>query len=575
MGLVFCKTLFSRCTFLLSLLAVTFLVSSQALAFSLNKKDAEEVKSIVSDAVDYYVSTFPLERLGLELKKEGQMKVETANDYYAVTTPYYSIKNKDDESLLLDIGIFAINAVPSDQDGVWNMSLALPSPIKLMETHGYGSGMTLNLGKQAILITWDSTHKVITSSNISIDNSVITFDEDSNLSIGKIAAAGQLTKGNDGWFGPFNFHAKDIVMNMFGQNIISVDDIVSESKVSGFSVASYNKYMEKNRELMNQMWDVMGEYEDGEQDSGFMDPSPEDGNAFGSEQNAKFAGEKFQILNVKGSEIMLEYLQDAYDHFAGNITIKGMNIKTANMMIGEIELGFKNNNMRSDSASIGFNISFSEPHFIPPPLPEYFMPKQFNIDVQLYSVPVSGLVSWLKDGIGKHIADLESGNIDASYTPDMSELSKFFYNAGTGLRILDSVLDTGSLKVVSNADFVSSSTAAYGAYGNANILISGLDHTIEKLRQAQSIQEEAGRVSPLINQSLQMLTMAKLVGKAKPESDKSVDVSSEDTKDSNESVIKQNDYLYEFEVSPEGIMLMNDSNIQDMMGGISNTGRKQ
>ena len=66
---------------------------------------------------------------GKTLVREGDIVVEQAGDYQAVTTPFLSIRHGDRRWV---IGMLAMN-VASAQDGGWRMAVALPTPLRLME----------------------------------------------------------------------------------------------------------------------------------------------------------------------------------------------------------------------------------------------------------------------------------------------------------------------------------------------------------------------------------------------------------------------------------------------------------
>lgn len=82
---------------------------------------------------------------GSELQTKGEVSVENAGSYYAITLPHITIAHPDGGSL--EIGIIAINAREHDVKGQWKMSVSIPTPLRL--AHGMEvQGTTIAIGAQ-------------------------------------------------------------------------------------------------------------------------------------------------------------------------------------------------------------------------------------------------------------------------------------------------------------------------------------------------------------------------------------------------------------------------------------------
>lgn len=70
---------------------------------------------------------------GIDVVYEGQLLVEDAGGYYAVTLPDITIKSGN---RTIDLGIISLNAAPAEQENVWRIRLALPTPMRFTGDDG-------------------------------------------------------------------------------------------------------------------------------------------------------------------------------------------------------------------------------------------------------------------------------------------------------------------------------------------------------------------------------------------------------------------------------------------------------
>lgn len=95
-----------------------------------------------------------LKAQGVTLKQDGNLIVEPADSYYAVTTPLLSIVRPDKSSIT--IGMVAINLVPTSDPTRVKAAIALPTPMFVLNPLGQTIG-TLTLGSQSMSGVWSFT----------------------------------------------------------------------------------------------------------------------------------------------------------------------------------------------------------------------------------------------------------------------------------------------------------------------------------------------------------------------------------------------------------------------------------
>ncbi len=83
---------------------------------------------------------------------EGEVVVEEAGDYYAVTLPFTKITYNNGEHL--DVGMISVNASHADDPGQWKMRLALPTPLVVQDAAN-AEIMKISLGTQNASGIWD------------------------------------------------------------------------------------------------------------------------------------------------------------------------------------------------------------------------------------------------------------------------------------------------------------------------------------------------------------------------------------------------------------------------------------
>lgn len=86
------------------------------------------------------------------MERQGELEVEPAGSYYAITTPALSFTCAG--GMTRSVGMLAINAAPTDDPNLFKVAMALPTPMTDTDKQGSKVG-TLSLGPQSMSGLWN------------------------------------------------------------------------------------------------------------------------------------------------------------------------------------------------------------------------------------------------------------------------------------------------------------------------------------------------------------------------------------------------------------------------------------
>jgi|GEM_PF-3421584 len=126
------------------------LLASPAMAApAIDKAGADALKPFVAATITHFEGVF--KEYGMTLKKQGELIVEPAGSYYAITTPSFTLDMGS--NITRNIGMLAINAIPTDTPDILKIAMALPTPITDKAADGTVVG-NITIGKQTMNGLW-------------------------------------------------------------------------------------------------------------------------------------------------------------------------------------------------------------------------------------------------------------------------------------------------------------------------------------------------------------------------------------------------------------------------------------
>jgi hypothetical protein len=227
-------------------LALIFLLffASPAQAQSITPEGAQKLKALFEEIIDYQkVSAKAKGLAGVEY--EGEVTVEPAGTYYAVTLPHMRMLYPDQSKL--EVGMISINASPHTQAGQWKMAVALPTPMMMMNAAGKHI-MRINIGAQQGSGIWDEKLRHFAKLDTAYkDVTVEGIQPAFNIKIPGLKIRSDLAQDAGGlWSGPgvLNISGLDVNLPEAGSKF-HIETLNAGIQLEGYDPAQ----MRKNREL--------------------------------------------------------------------------------------------------------------------------------------------------------------------------------------------------------------------------------------------------------------------------------------------------------------------------------------
>ena len=165
-----------------SLLLIILMPVSPALAAA-DAQGAQELKAMFNKLIERQKDAYKIS--GTEFRTTGDVMVEPAGNYYAITLP--NITTLDANGSRAELGMIAINAIPSDVDGQWKMSIAWPSPITFINKQGKPE-LKIDIGAQRMAGLFDKRMENFIKMDAAYQNvRVENYEKDNIITMPKIS----------------------------------------------------------------------------------------------------------------------------------------------------------------------------------------------------------------------------------------------------------------------------------------------------------------------------------------------------------------------------------------------------
>jgi hypothetical protein len=515
----------------LLLFMIAFLLSSPVRAVEIDKKGAKELKNMFEEILEFQQDAASLNRG--KMKIDGEIKVEPADSYYAVTLPHISFVEPGEG--YFNVGIIAINVIPSEDTDLWKMSVALPTPMT-----GYDAGgnpvFTVDLGRQRMFGVWHKQFENFVKLDAAYENMLFSLAaENVSFTMPSMKIFYNLNENEKGgWSGPLNFVLDDIKLAVNQEQIFSADSIKVNSEIIDVSPGAMKEYKQRLTELAEKT----------ENQPGAGKPDPE------------------QITGI--FSILFESMDDFWDGFATDFVIENLKIAAPEKAKGnprEISLakagyGFDMKGVKSGSVTMAFRMSYDGLELMPVPVAaKGVYPRGIKINLQVDKIPFKEL---LELGQATLKASLESPErAQMSGMQAMMSMPQILSAAGTTLKVLDMNVEAEKYSAVAEGEVIASAGASYGLISDARAKIYGLDALISELKGKMQNPEIADKAKAGIKQNLQGLAMLQMVGKQE--------------KDEEGREMR----VYNFKVTPEGLMTLNGGDLSALAGMMNDKNAQQ
>ena len=465
----------------LQITCVTFIslsthTTTQALAQELDA-NGQKLKSLFETLIDNQSRIS--EGSSISVNFEGDISVEQAGDYYAVTLPFLSLDYPDGSSM--DIGLIGINAAQHDSPDKWKMTFALPAQMNYRDADAQ-TLFTVDIGAQRSSGVWSESLGYFSKLDANFENIVFENVRDGfTLNLPAARAVYDLDEDeNKKWSGPIYFNLNDITANApeVEGNAIEIGALDLNMELFKYDPAALQSYRTKLEEaLLNQQSVIEGEQ---------------------TVANSQQASELFTaLIDLLGDGFTSEYQ-------ISNFKIKGSpsaddfnSMSFDNAHFGMDAIGFTRDN-------VDLNMRLGFDNFVISPELEAMAalaPSNVNLDLSLANIPFSDITE-----LGMNT--FESGAIN----PGMAAMSLAFKlpailsQAETTLLIEDNYYGNEMYHVDLDGAVKTDLTAAHSATADIKAQVRGMDAVIAYL------SDQAGQAdAPVqqLQQTIATLTMLK------------------------------------------------------------------
>jgi hypothetical protein len=485
------------------------LLASPAHAAQIDAAGAAKLKQIFENVI-IYQKTVP--QAGKpELKYDGEVMVEPADKYYAVTLPHARMIYPDGSKL--DIGMISINASPHDTPGQWKMAVAVPTPIILMDAK-QSQAVKVNIGGQQAAGIWDE--KLESFAKLDAQYKAITIENPStgfSVQIPEAQILYDFSLGADStWTGPGRFLVKDITAALMGGGSAKIAEIKGDFTIDKYNPAVFKEY----RDFLKAFLD------ENAKKPASTPPDP-----------AKTGALAQQLRTV---------LLRATDSFTSNYTISGLEVTRNNpatgtpetLKLGSAFFGLDAKDLMKDKVSMSTRLGFNGFSITPPPKGyDGVLPAEMNFDISFKNIPA------------KQIADIAQNTLAGAVAqPEMAQMAGLslvmkipgaLSQAGSYAEIKNNYIGNDQYRFETNGVIKADLAALNMMTAAITAQFAGLDKLIERVKAiAGDLTNPAAPNAQKLSRSLDML---KAYGAPKPGA--------------------EGTYTYDLKVTPEGQMLMN------------------
>jgi hypothetical protein len=386
---------------------------------------------------------------GQDLKSQGEVLVEPAGSYYAVTLPHLSLVHAD--SSTLDLGILVINAMPGSSAQEWKMTLAIPTPII-----GYDAAKKpisrLDIGKQSFTGVWNESINNFSKLDARYENiTSLSSANGATLKIPKAAVIYDLTRNADGktWSGPTKFTMENITLLREGNAGQSkIGRLTMDTMVQDYSYEKMREYQQKMTALS----------------------ATASAAAVNSDQLADVILDMIgSIWGGFGTQIVLDDVDLSRPAIPGS--------PAGRLATKQIRLGFDAKGFAADNVTMTMKTQYDGLTLTPAPAGfNEVTPGRLNLDLTVENLPYKKLINLTRKTAEAASTSAEpqknAGMLAAKLIPQM------LTQAGTTLKINKSYLGNNTYNIDLDGQAVANMATVMGAVGKATLNITGLDDLI-------------------------------------------------------------------------------------------------
>lgn len=450
------------------------------------------------------------------LNLQGDLTVETTENYYAVTFPHISLQNADGSKIIF--GIMSMNMTPHETKGLWKTTFAIPTPFRAFDKTGKETTKIAIKGQQAGGIYNEDLQQFL---KLDAQYNDITIDITPENKVPQTASLGSVNfrfdfneDSNKRYSGPAYIEFNDLAYNLVSKN-----SSVKINQIKGsITTDQYDPQVAlTHRNKMIALYD-----------SGELQKKP-----LSAETQRTLAASTFDTLTK------------SMNGFTGAYTLSGIDLfnekNNERLSLNEAKLAMSTDGFLTDKAAIGVSAQYgSLTASTMTQASKDITPADLNLDIKIKNIPFKQLLT-----IGQNTMAGASDNPQAAFKmlpiTLMMKLPAILSQAGTAIELNDNYARNTVYDLALNGEIRADLTAANSATAKVTALFKGMSALIKVLQNA--IDDPETKNPTKFKQSLDMLTMLQKISgdpTTRPE------------------------HKFEFIMNPQGQMLLNDQDIKTL-----------
>lgn len=503
---------------LLPLALCLFLSAPAAAQQPINDAGANALKAQITEVLNKQKNARQLS--GGALITEGDVVVEQADTYYAVTLPDIAVKDEKGETA--EIGIIAINAIPDATPCNWKLSVSLPTPITWKNAAGTPV-RKMNIGNQRLSGLWNQSLAGFSTLDGAYDN--VTIDDMARQKTYKIATVNILSNMKETAQGIWSGDTVATIKGLNGSGAPSAgttkaDEITLTASVKDLSAAKQQQMREK-----------IGAFAE--------NTNPKDLETMSPAGQLALYNMVIDMMRNAGNGFTLKA---GLKNFAATMpAIAGQPARNLNIKDGTLALDLAGFN----TGKVTLGILSKMDDVVSSPLANpAVVPTDLDLNMKIQNLPFEELVKIGQDSLkaaGKGGAAKQFAGIQA-----MISLPQVLSAAGANVTITDSTFSNNTANAKVDGTMKADMNATMGAVGRIKAEVGNLDAVIASLQKQANETPDAGKKARL-QKLVQNLTVFNLAGQAEKRGDQTVKT-------------------YDFELTPGGQMLLNGSDLSVLTG---------
>ncbi len=446
------------------------LMTFPAYAVDINDEGEAQLRTIFSDLIEDQKTAFNTETE--ELKVEGDIVIEQAEDYYAVTLPKLTYLTEDKKQIAL--GFISVNAVPTESVDNWKMSVTMPSAIHFINKDGEKEA-EITLGKQKMQGVWNTDLNSFSKFKAQYNDIIIDDQKKKGRGvIDEFQMMGELKEKDGKWSGPSKAIIQGFRIEKDGQSYLSIEDIRTNIQLVDYNSQNRKIMLQKMKEANAQNKEI--------------DPS--------------------EIMELYGSDYTMSV---NINNINGDLPASKNRKKPVKFSMQDAS--FKMQSESVEDNKINHQLQFGYDDLAASDMGEY-VPSKLNFELSLAGLPAKEIFNMASS---MNISRNNPNSAKVAALQGMMTLPQILSKAQTTLKIKDTGFSNDNYKVDMGGDFKATPSSPFGVIGDMKLNISGLDKIVENL-ESEKEGADPSKVSK-INSTLKNIQAIQLFSEKKENTD--------------------------------------------------------